>query len=293
MLKKSIVICSCFACLSVVADAKYELKSAKQPQTAFVAPKYAFKNPSSYQVAIETMDNLQNEIKNYVDSKQVTNAQQMYDLVTKIRASEHNPFALSLLDVMRSFLRRQDNHMKLEQLMSKTDKLIAALKWLNTAKNQNNYTSFYDKSEYIATLVNSECFIHLTKEQMLFCLKFTKKMKETMDINSISDDTSAEDGVALTATMFEKEGDNAQQIFDALMGLEKQLQNFGDNIKKISKEELMRKIEQLVNILNHLKQMEITVGDKKVLLSKNMVRHLRITSGAVMNKLQEALNKLQ
>lgn len=293
MLKKSIVICSCFACLSILADAKYELKSAKTPQTAFVAPKYAFKNLSSHQVAIEAMDNLQNEIKNHVDSKQVTNAQQMYDLVTKIRASEHNPHTLSLLDVMRSFLRRQDNHMKLEQLMSKTDKLIAALKWLNTAKNQNNDTSFYDKSEHIATLMDSEYFIHLTKEQMLFCLKFTKKMKETMDINSISDDTSAEDGVALTSMMFEKEGSSAQQIFNAVVGWEKKIQAFGENMGSLSKDGLTKRIEEFTKLIGTFKKIEITVDGKPILLSKNMVRHLRITSGAVMNKLQETLNKLQ
>ncbi|MCR5225163.1 MAG: hypothetical protein K6C34_03710 [Alphaproteobacteria bacterium] len=293
MFKKSIIICSCLACLSVIADAKFELKSAKQSQTAFVAPKYAFKNPSSHQLAVESMDNLQKEIKIYVDNKQVTNAQQMYDLVTKIRASEHNSYTLLLLDVMRSFLRRQDNHMKLEQLISKTSKLIAALEWLNTAKKQDNNTSFYDKTEYIATLMDSEYFIHLNKEQMLFCIKFTEKMKAAMNINVINDDANAEDGVALTSDFLEKELTNAREIVADIDDLEKQLKQIGTNIANASKENLTAKIEQLSNILNQLKRMEITVDKKKILLSKNMVRHLRGIGGAIMSQLQARLNKLQ
>ncbi len=293
MLKKSLVICICLESLSVSAQVQ-PIDSLKN--TALRIEKGAgqtqIKNIGEKQKVEEYTEQLRREINAHIESKEIKNAQQMYDFVTQIRASQNDTKLLDLLDVLRSFLRRQDNTRPINELMKDVDELLNAWVLLVQLQASQNDMSFYNKMTAVSTLMNPKIFIHLNKQLMEFLTKFAEKMEIATNISSITDDSSPEDGTVLTPVFFEEYLKFAKNVLNALNNLENQLKEFSNNIKGVSKEELTNKIQQLSDLLNHLKQMEITAGDKKILLSKNMVRYLRNIGGGVMSQLQEHLLKL-
>ena len=292
MLKKSLVICVCLESLIVSARVQpvdslknTELRIAKNAEQTQI------KNISEKQKVEEYADQLRIEINAHIESKEIKNAQQMYDFLTRIKAFQNDPKLLDLLNILCSFLRRQDNSHPINELMKDIDELLNA--WVLLVQLQSsNSMSFYNKMTIVSTLMNPKIFIHLNKQLMEFLTKFAGKMETATDISSITDDSSPEDGTVLTSVFFEEYLKFAKNVLNALNNLENQLKEFNNNIKGASKEELTNKIQQLSDLLNHLKQMEITASDKKILLSKNMVRHLRNIGGGVMSQLQEHLLKL-
>lgn len=294
MLKKSLSVIAFASCISLLNATDAQTSEPKQTVLNKDSAKYEIRNLAKHQTIARALDELLTTIKAYVDSHEVQNAQQMYELVTRVRQNEHNMFVFECYNVIRSFLRDQSLRISTKELTRDTEKLIKALSWFVTA-NVNEYSkakSFYTPSsnylQHTYMLTRPDIFIHLTQKQQQDCIKIAKQISTVSNIHALGDDPLAEDGMIQTTESFSQNLKTCEAIIEAVQKIEDAVNELNND--SLPNDQLQLNIRKLTSILNSLKTdtLKIVVDgkEKEMPVSKNLRRELRLIGGNVMTNLQ-------
>lgn len=301
MLKKSLFVAS-FVYGMGLLNAQQEQEPASQIET-----KYEVRNLQNHQLSTQALEELLVTIRAYVESKEVQNAQQMYELVTKIRQNEHNMHVFECYNVIRSFLRIQSLKKNVNDLVQEIERLINALIWFvpidfekSNGNRETTQKSFYSKSsnylQHTHTLTLPNVFIHLTTAQQKSCMNIAKEISMVSNLYALGDDPLAEDGVIPTTAAFSHNIKIDQAIIDHQQKILDTISYLSKSAKSATKEKITSTIKKIVDIMNATKRETMTINldgnELKFPYSKNLVREIRKEGGNVVTMLQNKLNSL-
>lgn len=242
--------------------------------------------PPSVAVVKKNITDLQKEI----NSMEFFSAQKIFDILSTQKKEITEKNLLEIYYVLLSFLKVQDDTSSKKELKKKLNSLLNNLLWLYSDKEKKKFS---DSVTHLGQLLNTEFFIHLDHKKMSECLDIANHMKDIVEYSNLNNNPSPEDGPDFFSPDFflEDEITTAQQIYSQVIELENTSKNFSKDIKTMTKEQLTQNIKNANDFVNKLKLSTISVGDKKVRISRNTQKHLKNLTAASIENLVEQKNK--
>lgn len=257
---------------------KEDLNALKQSESYISTPPSSSilkKNIEDLKRAISTLENIK--------------AQKVYDYLAIQKKEITDKNLQEIYHSILSFLRIQPNILPEEQLRKKLNSFVSSLNWLYLDRNNEK---FADNVTYLGRLLKQDFFIHLNHQKMSECLDIANRLKNVVEYSNLGNDFTPEDGSDYFSPDFflQNEIKTAQQIYFQVIELENIAQNFSKYAETLGKEQLTWNIKNANDFSNKLKSTYITVGSKKITISRNIRKHLKNLIASSIEKLIKKRN---
>ena len=232
------------------------------------------------------------DLKEEINSLDIVSVQKIYDYLSEKKKEITDKNLSEIYYTALSFLRVQQNMLSKELLRKKLTSLLDSVSWLYSDYANEKFT---DRVTNLGRLLNSEVFIHLSVQKMSECLDIANNLKNIVEYSNLGNDFSPEDGPDYFSPDFfmKKEIETAQQIYDQVIALENQAQDFSKNCADLSKQQLTDNLKKANDFINELQSMTINIGSEKVKISRNIRKHLKNLSSSSIEKLTEQRNRIE
>ncbi len=276
----------CFICLflPIITEAKSLNSEGKDPvaeTTVYIL------NPTSSMMIKKQIEYLKKEI----NSMRNITAKKAYDYFSKQKKEVTDKDLLEIYYVMISFLRAQPNITPREKLQTKLRSLLNNLNWIYS---DHTNEKFSDQISHLGNLMNPDIFIHLNHKKMSECLNKARHLKDIVEYSNVGNGPTPEDGPNWFNPDFflQKEINSSQQIYSQVTAMEKLALDFSKHSEALSKEQLTANIINANHLINKLKFINISVGNKAIRIPRNTRKHLKNLIFSSIEKLVKKRNQL-
>lgn len=229
------------------------------------------------------------DLKKEISTLENIKAQKLYDHLTIQKKEITDKNLLEIYHSILSFLRIQPNILPEKHLRKKLKSFVSSLNWLYLNRINGQFT---DKVTYLGRLLKQDFFIHLNHQKMSECLDIVNRLKNVIEYSNLGNDLTPEDGSDYFSSDFflQNERKTAQQIYSQVIELENIAKNFSKYAETLGKEQLTWNIKNANDFSNKLKSTYIIVGNKKIIISRNIRKHLKNLIASSIEKLIKKRN---